>query len=379
MLPLVAVLMVGLVGCVALAVDLGRLYLVGAELQTAADAAALAAARALQLSYDASSGGAEGEANDVARRNRAGNAAVTVSGADVRAMSYNPATGTSTATTWSAANAVEVTVRRAGTYIFGKIFGTVAPSVSRKSVAWIANVTRVNCLKPIALPYSALYQQAWGGTGIAPDVNQDQIALINVMPPSYKSVVMLPPGATSGLYDNGNWTPVTYSNPGAGAFEYTSWMNGAACNTATARVGESGVRRMNLSPADLLVATNAGLTPVCNFRSATDARCFASPASIRHGVPVRLIYGDLANASPNAHFSTRALGTSRLMCYYRASTDVCANDPSFPGGGWYQAANTGYPAGTLVIMVDAPNSLTRTADVEYGNQIGPTQRLLLVQ
>jgi Flp pilus assembly protein TadG len=378
-LPLVAVLLVGLVGCVALGIDIGRLYLVGTELQTAADAGALAAARALQLSFNASSGGAEGEADEAARRNRANGAAVSIASNDVRPMLYDPATGGVTASTWAAANAVEVTARRTGTYVFGKALGAIAPSVARKSVAWIANVTRANCLKPVALPYSALYQQAWGGTGTSPDVTQDHIALIKQMSPSYKSVIMLPPGTTSGLHDNGNWTPVTFTNPGAAAFEYTGWMNGSACNTATARVDEASVRRMNLTGTDLITATHASVASICNFKSASDARCFTSAAAIRHGLPIRVIFGDLANASPNSPFSTRAIGNVILMCYYRASTDVCANDPSYPNGGWYQASNTGYPPGTFVIMVEAPSTLTRTPDVEYGDQIGPTQRLLLVQ
>lgn len=46
-LVLVAVLMVGLMGCAALVIDVGTMYSTKAKLQKAADAAALAAARKL--------------------------------------------------------------------------------------------------------------------------------------------------------------------------------------------------------------------------------------------------------------------------------------------------------------------------------------------
>ena len=49
---MVAVLMVVLLGCVALAVDIGYLYVARAELQRAADAAALAGAQALARASD---------------------------------------------------------------------------------------------------------------------------------------------------------------------------------------------------------------------------------------------------------------------------------------------------------------------------------------
>ena len=49
---MVAVMLVVLLGCVALAVDIGYLYVARAELQRAADAAALAGAQAMGRDYD---------------------------------------------------------------------------------------------------------------------------------------------------------------------------------------------------------------------------------------------------------------------------------------------------------------------------------------
>lgn len=128
---LVAVLLVVLIGFVALAVDVGYLYVTRNELQNTADAAALAAARKLssyyqnmtfeqQQIYDCSSDASYpcepivATAQAVGLENQAGNAAVAIAAADVEFGRWNPATTPKFTAGTLRPNAVRVTARRDG-------------------------------------------------------------------------------------------------------------------------------------------------------------------------------------------------------------------------------------------------------------------------
>jgi Mg-chelatase subunit ChlD len=91
---LVAFLLVVIVGVLALALDVGYLYVVKEDLQTAADSAALAGASGLSISQDE----ARNRAYAYAKKNRANRAAVVLQPSDVELGQWDPSTRTFTPT-----------------------------------------------------------------------------------------------------------------------------------------------------------------------------------------------------------------------------------------------------------------------------------------
>jgi uncharacterized membrane protein len=150
---LVAIMIAMLLGFAALAVDIGYGYLTKNELQDAADAAALAAARKLgsiyepmtypeQLAYDATGDASTiiGAAQDVSSKNKAAQKSVAIITGEVVIGTWDPAVS-SFAATYSHPNAVKVTTRRDSnangpiSTFFAKIFGVQSMDVSAVATA----------------------------------------------------------------------------------------------------------------------------------------------------------------------------------------------------------------------------------------------------
>ena len=164
---LVALLIVPLVALAAMAVDVGWWQVGANQLQTSADAAALAGARALQL-YRAQGGvqtTVETYATNTANSNKAFAQTVTIPTGGIEPVWWNPTARTVTASNWTDANAVRVTTSATPGLVFGGVARSVAPTVTRQGVAWIANVNNGSCIKPWALPYKVLYDRMQSITG----------------------------------------------------------------------------------------------------------------------------------------------------------------------------------------------------------------------
>jgi len=149
---LVAVLMVVLISFVALAVDVGYLYVAKNELQNAADGAALAAARWMGNNYKTMPYGAQqvyvcdgadaaairAVADEVGRQNRAAGAVVAIRAEDVQIGQWDGDTFTETAVQ---PDAVRVIARRdaAGNgpvaTFFARVFGVESVPVNADAVA----------------------------------------------------------------------------------------------------------------------------------------------------------------------------------------------------------------------------------------------------
>ncbi len=105
-MPLVVVALVVIAGVMSLAVDVGYLYLVKENLQTAADAGALAGASGLSVSQDE----ARRRATTYTQKNFANGAAVPVQASDVQLGLWDPSTHVFTPST-SSPGAVKVTAQ----------------------------------------------------------------------------------------------------------------------------------------------------------------------------------------------------------------------------------------------------------------------------
>ncbi|MDQ6925369.1 MAG: hypothetical protein M3154_03940, partial [Candidatus Eremiobacteraeota bacterium] len=80
----------------------------------------------------------------------------------------------------------------------------------------------------------------------------------------------------------------------------------------------------------------------------------------------------------------REVGVARIMCYFRSSDDICnpvsMSEPPSTVGTWTSFGPLkGYPAGTLMVLLDTPGSTKITPDVVLGTKPGLTQRLLLAK
>ncbi|MDB5302429.1 MAG: hypothetical protein JWO87_4092 [Phycisphaerales bacterium] len=133
----VVIIMLALLGIIGLASDTAYIFLVGHQLQNAADAAALAGAN--QLGFGASQ--AIDDAIDIASKNRAAGANVQLDDTDVEVGNYDRPSATFTPN-GSPANAVRVTARRTQgsrggpvNLIFGPIFNIRTSNVSRQAIA----------------------------------------------------------------------------------------------------------------------------------------------------------------------------------------------------------------------------------------------------
>jgi len=213
-LVLVAILMTALVGFTGIGIDASRLYLMRVQLQTTADAAAIAAivevndkrptnATAVAVSY---------AAKNLVERNTP-----SIVPGDVEPGTWNFATNTFTPlASWTdpALAAVRVTATYPGSYTFARVFGVTTKTVSARAVGAVGFVSVTSCLKPWAVSYQtmldALYPPA--GTKNASTYNltaQDIQTLAGMSSPA--NLVTLLNGTTNQL-TNGNIAQVqTYS------------------------------------------------------------------------------------------------------------------------------------------------------------------------
>jgi hypothetical protein len=160
-LVLVALSMTVVLGFAAFAADLSQMAAYRSELQRAADAGAHAGAIQLtKTNYDS----AAAIATSYAAANLVFGRAPIVDA--IEYGSWNNVTSTFTlicsgltcgSASVKAADAMRIVIHGNGSTIFAGILGAFGFSVQTTAVAWAApTVTNTNCLKPLAIPYSAL-------------------------------------------------------------------------------------------------------------------------------------------------------------------------------------------------------------------------------
>jgi Flp pilus assembly protein TadG len=142
-LVMATAMMAGLMVVTAIAVDLSRLFVLRTDLQTAADAAALAAA--LRLNGDRSRAGST--AVTAAQANRALGEVVDVD--SVRFGIWRPSNRTFVRTSGPiGADAAQVTVARSTTYLLGRFISGGPVRVTARATAWAGAPAMEACVRP---------------------------------------------------------------------------------------------------------------------------------------------------------------------------------------------------------------------------------------
>lgn len=404
-LPFVCVLLTVLLGFGALAVDLGRLYAVGQQVQTAADAAALAAMRAKQylpLDYGANAvTNAQAAARDAAARNATADAATTVAAVDVVPVAYDPATRVVSSATWTTnTSAIRVTAQAHPSYLLAGALGLTAPVVRRSATAWLASLSGGDCIRPLSINYTRFYEEGvtWDNRytsrgQLAPDFDQWDVSNTRLAPLQRRTFTFLPPDTSETAWDakgyqvHGNWRPALLGTGAGGALNaFTAQLaapeGGPGCAAARAVRGDIKPPLV-ASPTALLNAANAGMAGLCHrYAGSTSAWCLNTRSTV--GVKARILSSDsIPLAGGGFVLRVREVGVVRIMCYFRASTDQCGPvtmTEREASGVWQpMGPSTGYPPGTMMVLIDSPGSTDITRDVVLSSTPGLTQRVLLAQ
>lgn len=423
-MPLVCIMLTALIGATALAVDIGRIYYSAAEVQTAADAAALAAARTQQYNPAGGFGPVVASAQAIAALNMSAGTPVQVQSQDVVPATYNPTTRAIGTTSWSQDVAAFTVTAQA------RVPSIMMPggrTVRRSATAWIANINGASCVRPIAINYTRFYEAGtthtpqYSSTGaFGPDftlwdigsthqANLPQRTFI-ILPPWAKSDVWMsagyptdptqkPSGYNGGLKSDGNWEPI--DNAGAGMWGFTLALQVAEgnylCPYAAAAVGDVKTPIYVQSPQDsanLIAAANQGMLTLCN-RSGNAYLAWCRNRDGTIGVKTRIMLTDSVVTNGVWQHKVRDVGRVRIMCYFQSTSDVCPQNLPMnevdAAGSWCYFSGTdpyhqgcagpwgGYPAGTIIALLDTPGSMDLGPDVVLGTKPGLTQRVLLAK
>ncbi len=265
---IVGVALTALIGIMALALDMGRMYLFRAQVHVSSDAAALAGAeRLLRQAYQgaADSAVAYGRLNLVERTVPTITTADIVPGVwDFGTQRFTPAANGS----WTAStnNAVQATARYNAPYRFGRLFGLTTRVRSATSVAAIGGVSGTACVRPLAVPYQQLLNARYGEGGrdaLTYALTADDINWFA----SNHPLILLKSGSSSTNIVNGNFygvrlPPLVYAdgvtgNPWSGANDFGNAL-GSNCDGLAALIRAAG-GRLYVSAGDWLLAENGNM------------------------------------------------------------------------------------------------------------------------
>lgn len=293
-LVLVAILMTVLISFAGIAIDASRLYVMRAQLQTTADASAIAGivevknkrptqATTLALQY--------------APKNTVERQAATLNAADVEPGSWNFTTNSFTPlASWTdpAVGAVRVTARYPGAYTFASVFGVTSQTVSARAVGAVGYVSTSDCLKPWAVSYQtlldALYKPA-GSKSTNYNLSPQDIQTLSGMTYPASAVTLL--NNTNNQLTAGNIGQVKVGNP---------WNGNAAYKNAI-----TGCANMEIGPGTILSGdpgagsgqTKNALKQFCGVNG--NPNNFTCPGSPK----VKLAIWDQNNGAPGANLRVR--------------------------------------------------------------------------
>ncbi len=400
-------IVLALVGFSAFAVDVGSFYVTAAEIQTAADAGALAGARTLQRSTATDPLTRESQVDamgvSITNANRAWGDALAITGDSVLVGWWDPTTREFglTVPLGRTPNAVRVTANHQTGFLLGHVlqnlFGTAgAPMLRRHAVAWIANVNKEPCVQPWALPYNALYKVATGipAVGTAtPMLTQADLTALSDKSESERVIRVLGPDPdhlveVGTMPFDGRWRAFSYGNT-VGLNQYKDALS---CNVnyevMLSEMNQQGGSTLPAQGNDVYErATEQGFTQwasnapaggeVPHFAGGNDARCFADAAHTSLGCSFTVVWGIENGTGPNGWNGSSAItfmsmGRFVLLCYFQTAGQTCPDARvSAPQGP--------YPIGTIIGIVQGLRPIIIERSTTMGNIITDQQKLLLVQ
>lgn len=394
---LVAVLIVVVGGMAAFAIDLARVYTGVNEMQTAADAAALTGAIQLQRSGTSPVSAVQTFAANV--NNKAFGNAISLPTGDVEGGLWDPAAATFTASaSWSANNAVRVTTRGTPAMAFGALMGRSSVTATRRGVAWIANQSTRDCIKPwgidVAYVNTLLTSPITTQAGIA----ELRARTSTTAGQQQLTIIAGPDGNAAGNALPTRFQALTGNN--SSRRQYQNAIIDQACdNTAdyTAATvtqvqpgnGGGDVPRTTVNAVEFNLNGNQGNGGVQTCRPQSDlndATCYVPGTGALVAGPTIVV----AVVTPTPGNTSSATIVSfmqfRLMCMFRGggvqgnpnqpgtarATEVCPWLQAFhvPAGNFIQGTIVGYPLPSVAL-----NGVGNT----LGNTLGSAQKLLLVK
>jgi len=228
-LVLVAILITVLVGFTGIAIDASRLYVMRAQLQTTADASAIAGIVEVKNKRPTN---ATTLALQYVPQNRVERQVPVVNAADVEPGTWDFATNSFVPlASWTdpALGAVRVTARYPGAYTFARVFGVAGKTVQARAVAALGFVSTTNCLRPWAVSYQTMLDVLYPPAGTrAPSYNltpQDIQTLTAMQYPS-NAITLLQ--GTSNQLSPGNIAQVVVNDPWAGNNSYKDAIQGCS-------------------------------------------------------------------------------------------------------------------------------------------------------
>jgi len=418
-LVMVAFLLVAVMGVTAIALDIGRFYVVSNELQTALDAGALAGAYKMQHTKITDTttlrDTIQAHVREFLRQNRVDNA--WLSNAELDALrdsvrlafwdrDYSePRFDYAALSPARKPNAVVIRGRKAPSALFARFLGQGSGLVTRRAVAWVANINSGNCVRPWSMEYRSLYNRVArasvpAGTR-APDFTNQQLNDFNGRPVEERRFTYIGPNVSplpTSPYDyDAVWNGFNFSS-NSGMAWYSQGVGDSTCSGTSYKVTtvtdgvdlSSGGPNTNdvtcksiwsnrRNPVSAYGCGNTGPNPegtgICHQKALNDAGCYQSAAAATAGTVGRTIFvtfGDWDVSGKN--FDVRMVGRLTLMCYYVQEANAPGCAPQV-----FTRPTSGYPYGTMVFQLDSLGREEITPDTFVGADPGLQSRLILVK
>ena len=253
-LPLVVLLIAVFIGVTSFAIDVSRMFVIKAELQTAADAGAISGG--MQLAH-----GLNGSARDSAftytQVNLTEKVAPAVSAGDIEPGHWQDGAFTATPG-WldPATNAIRVTTHHEGAYLFGPIYNVVSSLISARAIAAVGSVSGTDCVRPLAIPYTNLLAALGKPLDVTYNLTESDVNTLRTA--TEANQISLKLGDPSAVTTSGNYyavrePPVQYADGSTG----NPWQGGSDYRNALG--GSCGDLPFVISKGDWLLAENGNM------------------------------------------------------------------------------------------------------------------------
>jgi Flp pilus assembly protein TadG len=295
---IVALITVTLLTILAVVVDMSRMYNQKNELQTVADAAALAG---IIEQIDDTTNTIDSSVN-YGQRNKVLQKGVTINPAEVICGTWNDLTQTYGGDSGHCGkfdNAVTVTVHDSARYLFPALLGT-SKTITAVARAYAAYVGDQKCVKPWAIPYTKLTKTLQPtNTDSLRDLNETDISLLRSMTVAQRTFTLKigsPPN--SGNFGSLHIDDVDPDAPNGGANLYQ--YNITECNSTQIGLGDT----LETETGNMKGPTNKGVEDFCDangtFNKST-GDCYDNAGLL--GIPTKAALWSYGTTKSNGNFA----------------------------------------------------------------------------
>lgn len=274
---LVAILMTVIIGFAGITIDMSRLYVMRAQLQTTADATAIAGIVEVN---DKRPTNAPTAALVYAPLNAVERQTPTMNAANVEGGSWNFTTNTFTPlASWTdpALNSVRTTATYTASYTLARVFGVTTKTVQARAVAALGFVSTTDCLRPWAVSYQTLLNILYppaGSKATTYNLTPTDIQTLSSLSYPADSITLL--ASQSNPLTPGNIDAVEVNNPWNGNNSYKSAISG--CSNMDVGPGT----QLNGDPGEGGGQTKGALKSFCDANGGTsgsskDFTCLGQP------------------------------------------------------------------------------------------------------